>query len=125
MEIAESPLILASKVPVIIINLFDSNAVRSVLGGDNGLLMSDIQGKLVIDTTTNHFNDVVDFHDLIKSHGGQYLESPVLGSVGPASQGTLTVLASGERDAFEKALPYLQKIGKDIFYWRRHPYQPR
>jgi 3-hydroxyisobutyrate dehydrogenase len=56
-EIAESPAALASRVPVVIINLFDSNAVRSVLEGDNGLLKSDIRGKLVIDTTTNHFND--------------------------------------------------------------------
>ena len=56
-EIAESPAALASKVNVILINLFDSIAVRSVIEGDNGLLSSDIQGKLVIDTTTNHFND--------------------------------------------------------------------
>lgn len=40
----------------------------------------------------------------------------MLGSVIPASQGALTVLASGEKDAYEKALPYLQKIGKNIFY---------
>jgi 3-hydroxyisobutyrate dehydrogenase len=115
-EIADSPAALASKVPVIIINLFDSNAVRSVLEGDNGLLKSDFRGKLVIDTTTNHFNDVAEFHDLIRSHGGQFLESPVLGSVGPASQGALTVLASGEKEAYEEALPYLQKMGKNIFY---------
>jgi 3-hydroxyisobutyrate dehydrogenase len=115
-EIAENPATLALKVPVIILNLFDSSAVRSVLEGDNGLLESDIQGKLVIDTTTNHFDDVAYFHDLIRSHGGQYLESPVLGSVGHASQGTLSILASGEKNAYEKALPYLQKIGKSIFY---------
>jgi 3-hydroxyisobutyrate dehydrogenase len=115
-EIAESPAALASKVNVIIINLFDSVAVRSVIEGDNGLLSSDIQGKLVIDTTTNHFNDGTYFHGLMSSHGSQYLESPVLGSVGPASQGALTVLVSGEKEAYEKALPYLQKIGTNIFY---------
>jgi len=115
-EIADSPTTLASKVSVAIINLFDSDTVRSVLEGDNGLLKSDIRGKLLIDTTTNHFNDVAYFHELIRSHGGQYLESPVLGSVIPATQGALTVLASGEKDAYEKALPYLQKIGKNIFY---------
>jgi 3-hydroxyisobutyrate dehydrogenase len=115
-EIAESPASLAKEVPVIIINLFDSIAVRSVLEGDNGLFRSDIQGQLVLDTTTNHFNDVADFHDLVSSHGSQYLESPVLGSVGPASQGALTVLVSGEKEAYERALPYLQKMGKSIFY---------
>jgi len=63
-EIADSPTTLASKVSVVIINLFDSNAVRSVLEGDNGLLKSDVRGRLLIDTTTNHFNDVAIFMNL-------------------------------------------------------------
>jgi 3-hydroxyisobutyrate dehydrogenase len=115
-EIADNPASLASKVPVIIINLFDSNAVRSVLEGDNGLLKGDIQDKILIDTTTNHFNDAAYFHDLVRSHKGQYLEAPVLGSVVPASLGALTVLVSGDKDAYEKSFPYLQLIGKNIFY---------
>jgi len=34
----------------------------------------------------------------------------------PATQWTLTVLVSSDQLAYERALPYLQKIGKDIFY---------
>jgi 3-hydroxyisobutyrate dehydrogenase len=56
-EIADSPTTITSKVSVVIINLFDSNTVRSVLEGDNGLLKSDVRGKLLIDTTTNHFKN--------------------------------------------------------------------
>ncbi|MGA9097639.1 MAG: NAD(P)-dependent oxidoreductase [Methanotrichaceae archaeon] len=115
-EIAESPAALISDVSVLFINLFDTKAVSTVLEGDNGILKGDCTGKIIIDTTTNHFESVLRFHELVKSHGGQYLESTILGSVVPASQGALTVLVSGDKSAYDNALPYLQKIGKSIFY---------
>ena len=92
--------------------------MRSVLQDEGGLLAGGLQGKLVIDTTTNHFNDVADFHNLVSSGGGSYLEAPVLGSVVPASQGKLTVLASGEREAYERALPYLEKLAGNTSTWQ-------
>ena len=113
---AESPSALAEKSEVIFLNLFDSAAVRGVLHGKGSLLAGDMRGKLVIDTTTYHFKDVADFHNLVSSRGGSYLEAPVLGSVVPASQGKLTVLASGEKEAYERALPYLEKLAASIFY---------
>jgi 3-hydroxyisobutyrate dehydrogenase len=115
-RIANSPAALLQETDVIFFNLFDSAAVSSVLTGKDGILEGDCRGKIVIDTTTNHFEHVVLFHDILKRNGGHYLESPVLGSVIPASQGTLTVLVSGEKDAFAKALPYIEKIGKTVFY---------
>jgi len=116
LPVAESPVDLAEENDVIILNLFDSAAVRMVLQGQGGLLAGDIRGKLVIDTTTNHFTDAEEFHDLVSSSGGSYLEAPVLGSVVPASQGKLTVLASGEKEAYDRALPYLEKLAGNIFY---------
>ena len=116
LPVAESPAALTEKTEVIFLNLFDSAAVRSVLQGEGGLLAGGLRGKLVIDTTTNHFTDAAEFHDLISSRGGSYLEAPVLGSVVPASQGKLTVLASGEKDAYDRALPYLEKLAGNIFY---------
>lgn len=116
LPVAENPVDLAEKNEVIFLSLFDSAAVRSVLQGQGGLLAGDIRGKLVIDTTTNHFTDAAEFHDLISSRAGSYLEAPVLGSVVPASQGKLTVLASGEKEAYDRALPYLEKLAGNIFY---------
>ena len=114
--VAESPSALAEKSEVIFLNLFDSAAVRSVLQGESGLLAGGLRGKLVIDTTTNHFKDVLDFYKWLSSSSCSYLEAPVLGSVVPASQGKLTVLASGEKEAYERALPYLEKLAASIFY---------
>jgi 3-hydroxyisobutyrate dehydrogenase len=115
-EIAETPSALMSKVDVAFMNLFDSAAVHEVLTGKNGVLSGACGGKIVIDTTTNHFEQVLSFHDMLTKLGGHYLEAPVLGSVIPASQGALTVLVSGDHSAFERARPFIEKIGKSVFY---------
>jgi 3-hydroxyisobutyrate dehydrogenase len=116
LPVAESPAALAEMTEVVFLNLFDSEAVRSVLQGRDCLFQADLQGKLVIDTTTNQFQDAADFHRLLSSQGAGYLEAPVLGSVVPASQGRLTVLASGEWEAYQRAMPYLEKLAGNIFY---------
>lgn len=115
-KVAESPAALVSNVPVLFINLFDSGAVSEVLEGVNGALKGDCSGKVIVDTTTNHFKPVLRFHELVRSSGGQYLESTILGSVLPASQGELTLLVSGDKSAYDSIMPYLRKIGKSIFY---------
>ena len=116
LPIADSPAALIGMVDVLFLNLFDSKAVGSVLTGDEGILKAGCRGKIIIDTTTNHFSSVGSFHELLAGAGASYLEAPVLGSVVPASKGLLTILVSGKRPAYEEALPYLEKIGKDIFY---------
>jgi 3-hydroxyisobutyrate dehydrogenase len=115
-EIAENPAGLTKKARIIFLNLFDSEAVRTVLASEDGILAGDCSGRIVIDTTTNHFDAVDSFHEALRQHGGAYLEAPVLGSVMPASQGALTVLVSGQGPAFQEAQPYIEKIGKNIFF---------
>jgi 3-hydroxyisobutyrate dehydrogenase len=114
--VAGSPKELISKADIVFLSLFDSNAVADILYGESGLFNGNCKGKIIVDTSTNHFNRVLKFHEDAAKHGVYYLESPVLGSVGPASQGALTVLVSGDQRAFEKVKPYLEKLGKNIFY---------
>ena len=118
-DIADSTKSLISNSQIVFINLSDSEAVKSVLVGDNGLLTEDCKGKIIVDTTTNHFESVVEFAELTRARGGRYLEAPVMGSVVPASQGNLTILVSGDKQAFDTARPYLEKLGKKIFYLSR------
>jgi 3-hydroxyisobutyrate dehydrogenase len=118
-ETAGTPAELLSAVDTVLVCLFDSMAVQSVLAGNGGLLeCKNPGGKVIVDLTTNHFEQAERFHSIVKGFGASYLETPVLGSVVPASQGSLTVLASGEKEAYEKALPYLQKIGRKHYFLR-------
>jgi 3-hydroxyisobutyrate dehydrogenase len=111
-----SPKDLLKECDVIFLCLFDSNAVRDILTGDNGLLCEDLKGKTIIDLTTNHYTDVLAFHKMVNDIGGNYLENPVFGSVAPALKGQLTVVSSGKVEVFEKVKPILEKIALEIFF---------
>ncbi|HEY3277887.1 MAG TPA: NAD(P)-dependent oxidoreductase [Syntrophorhabdaceae bacterium] len=117
--VAESPVKVLGEVDVVFLNLFDSKAVEEVIFGPGGFMEGDLSGKTIIDTTTNHFDRVAAFHQRVREKGGRYLEAPVLGSVVPASEGNLTVLVSGEKDAYEQQRPLIEIIGKNIFYLPR------
>ena len=110
-----SPKELIESCDIVMMCLFDSNGVRDVLTMPNGLLSADLNGKIIIDFTTNHFNDVLEFHTLISEKQGRYLESPVLGSVVPASKGELTIVAAGEEALFLTCKPLLEKLATTLF----------
>ena len=110
-----SPKELIETCDIVMMCLFDSNGVRNVLSMENGLLSTHLQGKTIIDLSTNHFNDVIEFHALVQAKGGQYLESPVLGSVVPASKGELTIVCAGEETLFLTCKPLLEKLATTLF----------
>lgn len=116
---ADTPAAVISACEVVFLNLFDSDAVYEVIAEQNGLLEGDCADKIVIDTTTNHFESVISFHDLLGQSGVRYLEAPVIGSVAPATRGALTIVVSGERSVFDIAKPLLDQLGTSIFFLRR------
>ena len=115
-EIVSTPKEIFQKCDVIFLCLFDSEAVKQILLGDNGLLCEELKGKTIIDLTTNHYEDVLEFHKLVNDFNGNYLENPVFGSVAPALKGELTVVSSGKTEVFEAMKPILEKIAKEIFH---------
>ena len=115
-EIVLSPKEILQKCDVVFLCLFDSEAVKQILSGENGLLCEELKGKTIIDLTTNHYEDVLEFHKLVNDFNGNYLENPVFGSVAPALKGELTVVSSGKTEVFEAVKPLLEKIAKEIFH---------
>jgi 3-hydroxyisobutyrate dehydrogenase len=115
-EKVETPREILDKCDVVFLCLFDSDAVNYILSGENGLLCEELAGKTIIDLTTNHYHDVLEFHNAVNALGGNYLENPVFGSVAPALQGALTVVCSGKKEVFESIKQILEKIAKEIFF---------
>ena len=115
-EKANTPKELLANCEVIFLCLFDSPAVENILTGVDGLLCEELKGKTIIDLTTNHYDDVLRFHEMVNSIGANYLENPVFGSVAPALKGELTVVSSGKVEVFGAIKPILEKIAKEIFH---------
>lgn len=110
-----SPKALVETCDIVMMCLFDSAGVHNVLSMKDGLLEANLKGKTIIDLSTNHFNDVLIFHKLIEAQGGNYLESPVLGSVVPASKGELTIVSAGKEEVFLACKPILEKLATTLF----------
>ncbi|MEM4410930.1 MAG: NAD(P)-dependent oxidoreductase [Candidatus Caldarchaeum sp.] len=112
----KSPAEVASQSDIIITMLPDAPEVRQVLAGEEGVLAKIRHGQVIIDMSTVSPIFSKEMATLVKSKGGEMLDAPVSGSTMAAEQGTLTIMVGGSKEAFEKALPVLQAMGKHIYY---------
>jgi 3-hydroxyisobutyrate dehydrogenase-like beta-hydroxyacid dehydrogenase len=90
--------------------------VEDVVTGTTGLLAGAEPGDIHIDLSSNSISVVRRLAALEAERGVLYLDCPVTGGVRGADAGTLTLLASGDRDAFDKVEPVLQAIGTNIYF---------
>lgn len=84
--------------------------------GDGGLLAVLDSSVLVIDASTIAPDDV----RLVASHAAElgidFMDAPVSGGVAGARAGTLSFIVGGEADAYARALPLLEVMGKNLFH---------
>lgn len=98
---------------VIFTMLSDDSAVSSVYAD---LLEGSVSEKLFINMSTISSELTKRLAAEIESKGGYYLEAPVSGSVKPAIDGTLIILAAGRELDYEFATTYFEKLGKLSLY---------
>ncbi len=113
-EVAATPADVARAADVLLVNVRDSAAVARILSADDGVLSAARPGMLLIDTTTNHPDQVQGFHAACREHGVAYVEAPVAGSVVPARNGALTLFVTADDAAFDRARPLLDDLGPTI-----------
>lgn len=116
LDLVETPKDLISMVDKVFIIVSDSEASKKIIFGKDGLVEGDIQGKTIIDLTTNHYRYVVEAEKELKQKGAYYLEAPLLGSVIPAQRGELTVLVGGDQNKFEEAKDIFEKFCRNMIY---------
>ncbi|SMF91263.1 3-hydroxyisobutyrate dehydrogenase [Azospirillum oryzae] len=111
--IGESPAAIAAAAEVVITMLPGG---RHVLGVYGDIVPVSRPGTLLIDCSTIDVDSARKAHALAAEQGAASLDAPVSGGVGGASAGTLTFMAGGEADAFERARPILEAMGKKIVH---------
>ena len=94
----------------------DSPEVESTLFGAGGAANALGSGALAIDMSTIAPSAANAIGDRLPEGGVDFLEAPVSGSRPKAEDGTLTIMAGGGRDAFERALPLLEAMGERIVH---------
>ncbi|WP_454689133.1 NAD(P)-dependent oxidoreductase [Achromobacter aloeverae] len=112
---AESVRAVADAAEVVVVSLPTPAIVEQVLTGDDGVAAGKA-ARLVVDTSTTGPSTSRRIAEKLLAGGMRLVDAPVSGGTGGAEEGTLTVMASGQADAYERARPLLQVIGKNIFY---------
>jgi 2-hydroxy-3-oxopropionate reductase len=90
--------------------------VETVVFGDGGLIDAVKPGSLIIDMSTIATTSALKVHEAVAAKGGQALDAPVSGGDKGAIAGTLSIMVGGEADAFERAKPVFEAMGKTIVH---------
>jgi 3-hydroxyisobutyrate dehydrogenase len=90
--------------------------VRSVYVGDSGMIAAADKGALLIDCSTIDVESARAVAAAAAKAGFSMLDAPVSGGVTGAEAATLTFMVGGPDDAFQRGLPVLQAMGKNIVH---------
>ena len=107
---------LARRSDVVITMLPGPPEIAAVVAGEDGLLDSMGQGTLLVDMSTS---SPVLARKLAREAARKrigMLDAPVSGGDVAAKQGTLSIMAGGEKEDFEKARPLFEAMGETIVH---------
>ncbi len=91
-------------------------AGRHVLASHADFLPAARRGALVIDCSTIDVESARRAHEAGQAAGVLTLDAPVSGGVGGATAATLTFMCGGSDEAFAKAKPILEQMGRRIVH---------
>jgi 3-hydroxyisobutyrate dehydrogenase len=113
---AASVKVASSRADVVITMLPSGKEVREVYFDDSGILATAQPGALLVDCSTIDVATARTVAEAAGSRGLPMLDAPVSGGVGGAQGGTLTFMVGGGEEAFAKAKPILEAMGRTIVH---------
>ncbi len=119
--VADSPAELASRCRLVLASLPTPASVAEAVLGPGGLLEGATAGFLFVDLSTTGVEVEERVAAALSQKGAHCLDAPVSGGVRGAEEGTLSVMAAGSGEAFERARPLLEIIGRHVFHVSERP----
>jgi len=106
-----SPAEVAAASDIVISMVVDGGQVASVMLGEHGVIQAGRPGLLAIDMSTIAPPQTRRIGAALAERGVALLDAPVTGSSPRAEEGSLTIMAGGAAEDFERALPVLEVMG--------------
>jgi 3-hydroxyisobutyrate dehydrogenase len=113
---AATPAAAASDSDFVVTMVVDGPQVEQILLGENGAARTAREGTLCIDCSTIGPTFTRSIGQALAERGIRMVDAPVTGSSPRAQDGTLTIMAGGEAEDFERSGPLLQAMGEVIVY---------
>lgn len=111
---AKTPAEAAEGVDALVTIVPDAPQVEEVLFGPSGAADALSEGALVVDMSTTSPTASREIGRRLSERSLAFVEAPVSGSRPKAEDGTLTIMAGGAPEPFERALPLFEVMGERI-----------
>lgn len=115
-KLAASPKAAAEGAEFVITMVADGPTLQAVAFGPDGYIAALKPGMIAIDMSTVAPAESQKVADAIEAAGCKLVRAPVTGSTALAAAAKLGILASGDKAAYEKALPLFEKLGANQWY---------
>ena len=113
---AGNPKEVAENSDIIVSIVTDSSDVEEVLLGPNGAIHGASSGDIFIDMSTISPIATKNIAAKLSEKGIKMLDAPVSGGVIGANNGTLSIMAGGEKPVYDECLSLLEVMGKAVTY---------
>ncbi|MGF1642241.1 MAG: 2-hydroxy-3-oxopropionate reductase [Thiotrichales bacterium] len=105
---------------IVFINVSDTSDVEQVVLGDRGVIEGANPGSVVIDNSTISPTVTRAIAEQLRQRDIEMLDAPVSGGEQGAVAATLSIMVGGRAEVFERALPFLKLLGKNIVHVGRN-----
>ena len=113
---AASPRELAERSDVVVTCLPTPAASAAVMEGADGLLAGWRPGTIWMEMSTTDETKVRRLAALVEARGGAAVDCPVSGGCHRAATGNISIFAGCDREVFERVLPLLTSLGRNILH---------
>jgi 3-hydroxyisobutyrate dehydrogenase len=111
---AATPAAVTRASDIIITILTDSAAIEAVYRGSEGLLAGEPAGRLFLEMSTVRPQAKSVLADEVRAKSAAFVDCPVGGTVGPATEGKLLGLAGGDAGDIARARPILDQLCRRV-----------
>jgi 3-hydroxyisobutyrate dehydrogenase len=116
MKWGESPRAVSQASDVTMAMVTNSEALRAITDGPEGLIAGLGPGKIFVDISTVSPATSRAVAEKVREKGADMVDSPVSGSVVTLVEGKLTMMVGGRPETFERVKPLLEDIGRKVNY---------
>ncbi|MEH7082422.1 NAD(P)-dependent oxidoreductase [Neobacillus drentensis] len=115
-EWAATPKVVAEKASVTFTMVGYPSDVEEIYFGGDGLIYNGNPGSYLIDMTTSSPSLALRIYEEAKKKGIQAIDAPVSGGDVGAKEAKLSIMAGGEKEAFDEVRPILELLGTNVVY---------
>jgi 3-hydroxyisobutyrate dehydrogenase-like beta-hydroxyacid dehydrogenase len=114
--IAATPAAAAADAEIVISMVVDGPQVEEVLLGQDGAVSGAGAGTLFVDMSTTSPQTARSLAERLGEEAMAFLDAPVTGSSPAAEDGSLTIMAGGRADDFQRAKPLFEVMGRTVLH---------